>query len=83
MVVEVLEPAAAEAGWDLTGDHHGALIARRLLEIGFVPGERVEVIGEVRPGADPLAVRVGASMFALRRREARGIRLRLDEGTAP
>jgi len=60
------------------GDVAGSTIARRLLEIGFVPGERVEVIEEIRPGRDPIAVRIGASMFALRRREALAVWVRLE-----
>jgi ferrous iron transport protein A len=59
------------------GDVAGSTIARRLLEIGFVPGERVEIIEEIRPGRDPVAVRVGSSMFALRRREALAVWVRL------
>lgn len=42
----------------------------RLLEIGFLPGERVRVVARSPGGGDPLAVRVGNSTFALRRREA-------------
>jgi ferrous iron transport protein A len=45
-------------------------LARRLLEIGFVPGAVVEVLASMWPGGDPLAIRVGGSMFALRRLEA-------------
>jgi ferrous iron transport protein A len=45
-------------------------MARRLLEIGFVPGERVEVLATTWPAGDPIAVRVGSAVFALRRREA-------------
>jgi ferrous iron transport protein A len=45
----------------------------RLIEIGFVPGERFEIIAESRPGGDPMAVRIGGSCFALRRREASAI----------
>ena len=37
------------------------------------PGEAVEVIEEIWPGRDPIAVRVGNSTFALRRREARAV----------
>src|SRR5258706_9636278 len=48
-------------------------IGRRLLELGFVVGEPVEIVATAWPGADPLAVRVGASVFALRRREARAV----------
>lgn len=52
----------------------GAL-SRRLLEIGFFPGARVEVLAMQWPGDDPIAVRVGGSTFALRRREARLVQL--------
>jgi ferrous iron transport protein A len=55
------------------GDVAGSTIARRLLEIGFVPGEQIEVIQEIQPGGDPIAVRIGGSMFALRRREAQAV----------
>jgi ferrous iron transport protein A len=42
---------------------------RRLTEIGFLPGEPVKIVARI-PGGDPLAVRIGNSTFALRRREA-------------
>jgi ferrous iron transport protein A len=54
-------------------DETGATVVMRLIEIGFVPGERFEIVAESRPGGDPLAVRIGGSCFALRRREARSI----------
>ena len=60
------------------GDAPGLMLARRLIELGFVPGERFEIIGEVRPGGDPIAVCVGSSIFALRRREARAVLVQLD-----
>lgn len=59
------------------GEETGATIVMRLIELGFVPGERVEVIAESRPGGDPLAVRIGGACFALRRREAAAIMVRL------
>ena len=55
-------------------DEAGAL-SRRLLEIGFFPGAYVEVIAAQWPGDDPMAVRVGGSTFALRRREAQRVRV--------
>ncbi len=55
-------------------DEAGAL-SRRLLEIGFYPGAHVEVIAAQWPGDDPMAVRIGGSTFALRRREAQLVRL--------
>lgn len=43
---------------------------RWLSEIGFIPGERVQVMTRAMPGGDPLVVRVGDSTFALRKAEA-------------
>jgi ferrous iron transport protein A len=60
------------------GDVAGSTIIRRLMELGFVPGERIEVIEEQRPGGDPIAVRIGCSIFALRRREAQAVMVRVD-----
>ena len=60
------------------GDAMGSTLARRLMELGFVAGERIEVIEEVRPGGDPIAVRIGCSIFALRRREAQVVMVRVD-----
>ena len=51
-------------------DDQDRQVALRLLEIGFLPGESVRVIGHGVPGHDPLAVRIGHSTFALRRHEA-------------
>lgn len=47
----------------------------RLVEIGFVPGERVRVIAHGLPGGEPIAVRLGDTTFALRRFEAGFIRV--------
>lgn len=51
-------------------------IAARLDELGFVPGEAVQIIAIGPMGGDPIAVRLGASRFALRRGEAARILLR-------
>jgi Fe2+ transport system protein FeoA len=48
-------------------------IERRLLELGFVSGERLEVITEARPGGDPFVVRIGATTLALRRRDVESV----------
>lgn len=45
-------------------------LALRLFEIGFVDGEKVRVVARGFPGGDPVAVRVGSTLFALRRFEA-------------
>lgn len=52
------------------GDEAHSTVSRRLLELGFVPGEAVEVVEEVWPGGDPMVVRLGNTTFALRRSEA-------------
>jgi ferrous iron transport protein A len=52
----------------------------RLVEIGFLPGERVRIVARGFPGGDPLAVRVGGTTFALRRHEAACIRVRAEAG---
>jgi ferrous iron transport protein A len=48
---------------------HDEPLVRRLAEIGFLPGESVRVMARA-PGAEPIAIRVGRSTFALRRFEA-------------
>jgi ferrous iron transport protein A len=48
-------------------------LERRLLELGFVNGERIEILAEARPGRDPFVVRVGNTTLALRRREAQSV----------
>jgi len=56
-------------------------LLRRLVEIGFLPGERVRIVARGVLGGTPIAVRVGTSTFALRRAEARCIHvLPLREG---
>lgn len=47
-----------------------------LAEIGFLPGERVQLLGRAIPGGDPLVVRVGDSTFALRVAEAACVQVR-------
>lgn len=51
----------------------GAAIAdhlERLMELGFLPGERVRIVAKGYPSGDPIAVRIGLATFALRRFEA-------------
>ncbi|PHP65933.1 iron transporter FeoA [Zhengella mangrovi] len=63
-------------------------LERRLLEIGFVEGARVEVLHEGFLGRDPIAVKVDSMRVALRRHEADMILVREapaqgPAGTAP
>jgi len=55
-----------------------ARLLRRLFALGIRPGSRVRLLRRA-PLGDPLEVRVGESLVALRRREARGVVLE-DEG---
>jgi ferrous iron transport protein A len=47
---------------------------RRLMELGLLPGERVEVIGRA-PLGDPLAILVRGTRLAVRARDARRIQI--------
>ncbi|MES3022596.1 MAG: FeoA domain-containing protein [Pseudomonadota bacterium] len=64
-----LAPSAREPGGHVNDVDHVDL-SRRLMELGFVPGERIRMLKRGMPGGDPLAVKVGESTFALRRFEA-------------
>jgi ferrous iron transport protein A len=52
----------------------------RLLEMGLLPGEEVELLG-VAPLGDPLAILVRGARLAIRRRDASRVQLR--ETTRP
>ncbi len=51
-----------------------AELGLRLTELGFLPGESVQVVARAAFGG-PLAVRIGTATFALRTSEAAGIRV--------
>jgi ferrous iron transport protein A len=53
----------------------GIDVPRRLMELGFVPGERIRMLKRGLPGG-PVAVKVGQSTFALRRFEAALVSIR-------
>lgn len=50
-----------------------AVALRRLGELGFLPGEPVQVLRRGPGGREPLAVVIGETMFALRLLEAQCI----------
>ena len=64
--------AAILDGIDLPGDD-----ARRLMELGFLPGTRITA-GLSAPGGDPQVFQVDGSEIALRRETARRLRIRRD-----
>jgi ferrous iron transport protein A len=47
----------------------------RLLEVGFLPGERIEVLNLSPFGGDPISVQVMEGVYAIRLREAERIRV--------
>lgn len=49
-------------------------VARRLMEMGVLPGTRVEVV-RVAPLGDPIQLRLRSYSLSIRRREASGILL--------
>ncbi|QWE15880.1 FeoA family protein [Polynucleobacter sp. AP-Nino-20-G2] len=51
------------------GDQHED-VRGQLEDIGFLPGERIEVLRKGLLGQGPILVRVGSSTFALRESEA-------------
>ncbi|HWA62842.1 MAG TPA: FeoA family protein [Caulobacteraceae bacterium] len=55
-----------------------AEMERRLLEMGFVEGARIEILHEGLIGRDPICVRVDDMRVALRRRDAAGVLVRVD-----
>jgi ferrous iron transport protein A len=55
-----------------------AELERRLLEIGFVEGARVEILHQGAVGGDPIAVRLDDMSVALRRREADAVMVRVS-----
>ncbi|PZU58299.1 MAG: ferrous iron transport protein A [Brevundimonas sp.] len=61
--------------------HHqanGVELERRLLELGFVEGARVELLHEGLFGRDPIAIRVDDMRVALRRHEAASLTMKRD-----
>jgi len=54
---------------------------RRLMELGLVPGTRVEVVG-VAPLGDPLELLVRGGSISIRHAEAEGVSVNLDEATS-
>jgi ferrous iron transport protein A len=55
-------------------------LERRLIEMGFIEGARVEILHEGFPKRDPIAVRVNDHTVALRRSEADAILVRRLSG---
>jgi len=63
-------------------DEHALELERRLLELGFVEGARIEVLHEGLFGRDPIAMKLDDTRIALRRHEAATLSVRLDGADA-
>lgn len=63
--------------WDGLAEHE----ARRLRELGFDEGVRVELLHHGPLGRDPIACRVGRMTIALRRRQADAVRVELEQAS--
>lgn len=58
-------------------------MARRLAELGFLPGEKLRIVARGLMGREPIAVRIGTGTFALRRFEAACIRVSPERSSLP
>lgn len=65
--VQKIDTASARSALDK------AELERRLLELGFLEGVKVELLHEGVIGRDPIAVRVDNVTVAIRRREAMAV----------
>ena len=72
----VMRVAAASADMD-------AVALRRLGELGFLPGEPVQLLRRGPGGREPIAVIIGETMFALRLLEAQCIEVEPVAAPAP
>lgn len=67
-----------QVGDDCHHDEHALELERRLLELGFVEGARVELLHEGLFGRDPIAMKVDDMRVALRRHEAASLTVRVE-----
>ncbi len=59
-------------------EEHALELERRLLELGFVEGARIELLHEGLLGRDPIAMKVDDMRVALRRHEAASLTIRIE-----
>jgi len=52
-------------------------VLRRLADLGFIPGEPLQLMRRGPGGREPLAVQIGETMFALRLLEAQCVQVEL------
>lgn len=61
---------------DVGGDRG---VARRLMEMGVLPGTRLRV-ARVAPLGDPVEIRLRSYSLSIRRAEARGVQVAVERG---
>lgn len=74
MTLDRLPPG--RSGWIVSTGKQEELL--RLRDLGLLEGNRIECLA-VSPLGDPVVFRLLGSAFALRRRDCRGIQIRLKE----
>ena len=57
-------------------------LARRLMEMGFLEGSRIEVVHQAPFGGDPMVIRVRGALVAIRRQEGNLIDVEIESETA-
>lgn len=67
-----------KVGGECHHNDHAHELERRLIELGFVEGARVELLHEGLFGRDPIAMKVDDMRVALRRHEAASLTIRRD-----
>jgi len=74
--------AETRIGQVVTVEHVGGegSFRRRLMELGLVPGTRIEVVG-VAPLGDPIELLVRGGSLSIRRAEAQGVSVTIGEVT--
>jgi len=60
-----------------------AVALRRLAELGFIPGEPVQLLRRGPGGREPLAVLIGDTMFGLRLLEAQCVEVSIEVALDP
>lgn len=75
--INLSEARVGDRGVIVRVDGRELELERRLLELGFVEGARIELIHEGLVGRDPIALRVDDMRVALRRREAASLTIEL------
>ena len=77
-IIQGIEPFGHDGLHEIGHDE----LERRLLEMGFVEGAQFRILHEGLIGRDPIAVKLDDMRVALRRREARAIRVECLTGCA-